>query len=288
MESPKVFVIVLNYNGKDVLKRCLQSTYRTDYPNFEVVVIDNDSKDGSFEEAKGLFPRAHFIKNAENLGFAAGNNIGIRFALEKGADYVWMLNNDTKVEKETLSQLVAEGESRPKAGILSPLILHSRTKNIWFGGGKIDWWTMKTVHVPPQSLYSAFATEYVCGCAMLVKKEVFRQAGLLDEHFFLYYEDADFSIRTRRCGFELHVVPKAHVFHDEASSENPEKVYWLVVSGLQFFRRHTPVFMKPWSFLYLQARKLKNWRDIASGRHPSALEVRRAYRSYADFSRSEK
>jgi GT2 family glycosyltransferase len=288
MESPKVFVLILNYNGKDTLTRCLQSVYQTDYPNFEVAVVDNDSKDGSLEEAKNLFPRAHFIKNSANLGFAAGNNIGIRFALEKMADYVWVLNNDTKIEKDTLSQLVSEGENSPKIGILSPLILHSKTKNIWFGGGKIHWLSMKTTHVPPQSLYNAAASDYICGCAMLVKKDVFRKAGLFDEHFFLYYEDADLSVRARKAGFELRILPKAHVFHDEASAANPDKVYWLVVSGLQFFRKHTPWYLKPWTALYLLARKTKNRYDILLRKNPLAPEVRRAYLNYQAVSQGGK
>lgn len=280
MDSPKVFVLILNYNGKDTLPRCLQSVYRMNYPDFEVVVIDNDSKDGSIEEAKHLYPRAHFIKNDTNLGFAAGNNVGIRFALEKGADYVWLVNNDAQVEKDTLSKLVAAGERQPKVGILSPLILHSDTKNIWFGKGVIDWTSMKTRHVSPPTLLHPFASEYICGCAMLVKKEVFKKIGLLDERYFLYYEDADFSVRATRAGFELSVIPEAHVLHQEASSANPEKTYWLVVSGLQFFFTAAPAHLKPWIFSYFQLRRLKNLFDLHFRPTTEAAEVARAYRDY--------
>lgn len=286
MSSPTVFILILNYNGKATLKRCLQSVYRSDYPSFEVVIIDNNSDDGSLEEAKQLFSRAHFIKNSANIGFAAGNNIGIRFALEKGADYVWVLNPDTHIEKDTLSQLVAETEHDASTGITSPLILHSKTKNIWFGGGKIQWLSMKAVHIPPASLYHPIASEYICGCAMLVKKEVFQKIGLFDERFFLYYEDADFSLRAKKAGFKLFIVPKVHVFHDEVSSNNPSKVYWLVISGLQFFQKHAPWYRKPWNFAYIQARKIKNRLDISRHKNPFADEVRRAYTSYASVSRS--
>src|SRR4030042_6977819 len=104
-EPPKVFIIVLNYDGKDTIKACLDSVYKSDYPDFEIVVVDNASGDGSFEFAKNYFSGAHFIKNEKNIGFAAGNNIAIRFALEKFADYVFLLNNDAPIGKDTLSKI---------------------------------------------------------------------------------------------------------------------------------------------------------------------------------------
>src|SRR4030042_2545873 len=106
-KPPKVFIIVLNYNGKDTIKTCLDSVYKSDYPDFEIVVVDNASGDGSFEMAKNYFSRAHFILNEKNIGFAAGNNIAIRFALEKFADYIFFLNNDAAIEKFTLQTPVA-------------------------------------------------------------------------------------------------------------------------------------------------------------------------------------
>jgi GT2 family glycosyltransferase len=118
---PKIFIIILNYNGKETIKKCLDSVFYSDYSNFEVVVVDNDSKDGSFELAKSLYSKFHFIKNTKNSGFSAGNNVGIRFALEKMADYVFLLNNDAVLEKNTLSKLV-EASEKETAGIFSPLI----------------------------------------------------------------------------------------------------------------------------------------------------------------------
>jgi GT2 family glycosyltransferase len=281
MTQPKVFILILNYNGKETLKQCLQSVYQLNYSDFEVVLIDNDSKDGSLEEVKYIYPRAHFIKNNVNLGFAAGNNVGIRFALEKGADYVWLVNNDAKVEKDSLAKLIDAGGQKPKSGILSPLIMHDKTKNIWFGKGVIDWVSMKTLHVSPPTLLQSFTSEYICGCAMLIKKEVFKKIGLLNEKYFLYYEDADFSIKATRAGFELWTIPTAHVLHSEASESNPEKTYWLVISGLQFFHENTPVHLKPWMTLYFLARRIKNYFDCASGKNLVAKEVARAYRDYS-------
>lgn len=277
---PKVFILILNYNGKETLLACLTSVYQLNYPNFEVVVLDNASKDGSIEEAKHLFPRAHFIMNDANFGYAAGNNIGIRFALEKGADFVWLVNNDAQVEKNTLSKLVDEVLRTPATGIVSPLIIHTVTKNIWFGKGIINWKKMRTQHISPPDLLQSFPSDYVCGCAMLIKKEVFAVIGLLNEEYFLYYEDADFCVRARKAGFDSVVVPTAHTLHAEASENNPDKTYWLVLSGLRFFEEHTPFMYRPWVAAYFVARRIKNSFDCAFGTNPVVQDVARAYRDY--------
>ena len=330
---PKVFIIILNYNGKNTLKECLTGAFQTDYPNFEVAVVDNNSQDGSFELAKNYFPKAHFIKNEKNLGFAAGNNIGIRFALERMADYVFLLNNDAVVSKNTLSELIkaAQSEELKSAGIFSPVIFKENTRKIWFAGGKINWLKMRAEHITRNAQrathnakratqnaqrktrnakritrnlqhkiwngdkinklqatdyklqttsYKLQATDYVTGCTMLIKKEVFKKIGLLDENFFLYYEDADFCRRAGKEGFRSAVVSSAGVKHYEKSEENKRaKTYWLVVSGVYFFRKNSPWFLKPWIFIYLAARKIKNKIDLALGKGGKlAKETARAYK----------
>jgi GT2 family glycosyltransferase len=278
---PKVFVIVLNYNGKDCLSQCLNSVYQSDYPNFEVIVVDNASTDGSFEEARQKFQSANLIRNNANLGFAAGNNIGIRYALEKFGDYVFLLNNDAILESETLSKLVAQAEKN-RLSISSPLIY--KNDKIWFEGGKILWLMMRAIHKKIKtSLNKPFATEYVTGCAMLINKKVFQAIGLFDEKFFLYYEDADFCTRAKRKGFDSYIIPSAKVIHREVSdSENPAKLYWLVLSGLIFFQKNTPWILRPFQHVYLAARKFKNKSKLKNKNDLSAIQVKKAY---TDFSK---
>lgn len=279
-KQPTVFIVVLNFNGKDTLNGCLSSLYQSDYPEFEVVVVDNDSKDGSFEQAKQFFSRAHFIKNDTNLGFAKGNDVGIRFALEKFADYVFILNNDAFVEKTTLSILIQTMKRNPNIGIASPLIFSANNK-IWFAGGKINWLKMKAFHLYEVPSVSPYATEYITGCSMLVKKEVFKKIGLFDERFFLYYEDADFSVRAKKAGFDLCIIPEAHLQHlEQSSNKNAAKLYWLVLSGLLFFHLNASFFQKIWLFFYLQIRKLKNTCDIVFRKKDAAKLVRKAYNEF--------
>ena len=281
LNQPKVFIVVLNYNGKAVIKKCLTSLFKLDYPNFEVVVVDNNSTDGSLEIAKGCFSRANFIKNAENLGYAAGNNIGVRFSLERMADYVLLLNNDTEVENDFLAKLVEVAESEEKIGIISPVILDGRTKEVWFSGGEILWNKMSSRHkqnIPAEDYYES---EFITGCSMLVKASVFREIGLVDEDYFLYWEDADFSLRAKNNGFRNVVVSSSWVYHFEESEKNPKnKIYWLVLSGLIFFKKHTPWQKKYWLKAYLAMRKAKNLWDMRFNPSEITLTVNKAY---ADF-----
>lgn len=277
---PKIFVVILNYNGKETIKSCLSSFFASDYPNRELVLIDNNSTDGSFELAKTLFSRAYFIKNNENFGFSAGNNIGIRFALEKMADYVMLLNNDASLEKSTLSILAKEAERKKGCGIIGPLIIKGDSEKIWFAGGKINWLRMKNTHItelPPKKEF--LETDYVCGCAMLIKKEVFRKIGLLDEKFFLYYEDADFCVRAKRQGFSSYIFPGARIRHFEKSEQNnPLKTYWLVISGAIFFKKNFQGAKRIWISFYLILRRIKNFIDAIFNLSPSSQEVGRAYK----------
>jgi GT2 family glycosyltransferase len=279
--QPSVFVLVLNFNGGEKLLSCLSSVFQSDFPRFEVVVVDNCSTDGSLDTARRNFSRAHFIKNSSNAGFAKGNNLGLRFALEKFADYVFVLNNDAVVEKNTISQLVQEADGKQAVGILSPLVLSADGKTVWFSGGKIDWVKMRAVHDDAAVPEHPYPTEYVCGCAMLVNKDVFKKIGLFDERFFLYYEDADFSLRAKKAGFSLLMVPSATVTHlEQSAGRGKSKTYWLVFSGLLFFRIHASSLQKTWLFFYLQLRKLKNISDLVFAKNESALQTRQAYRDF--------
>lgn len=279
---PKVFIIILNYNGKRTLMECLRSIFTSDYPNFEVVVVDNNSTDNSFEIAKAKYPRIHFFKNNQNIGFGPANNIGMRFAMEKMADFVFLLNNDAYLKPATLSELVKCAQNNPRAGIISPLIIHSATHSIWFSGGKIDWLRMKTLHTPYQPSKSQeliSTSEYISGCAMLIPQKVLQKTGFFDEIFFLYYEDADLSLRVKKAGFTLLILPQTILWHDEQSQFNPQKLYHLVLSGILFFRKHSPSHLRPWIFFYLWLRKIKNWIDLLKNKdNPEAQKIAAAYR----------
>jgi len=274
MKYPKVFVIILNYNGGDVLRKCLDDVYKENYTNKEVIVVDNNSTDGSFDEIKRIFPRFYIIRNSKNIGFAAGNNVAIKLALEKMADYILLLNNDAFLEKDTLEKMVDAAEKNKNCGIFSPVIYDDKNQ-IWFSGGKIEWFKMRAVHERDLK-----KTDFVTGCAMFIRKEVFKKIGLLDENFFLYYEDADFSYRAQKAGFGLKIVSEARVFHLEKSSINPDKIYHLVLSGIRFFRKNTHSFMRIYIEAYILFRKIKNWLDLK--KFPDDQEKKMVKKAYLD------
>lgn len=283
---PKVFIVILNYNGKGVTENCLRSLYKINYSNFEIVVVDNNSIDGSLEDLKQKFSKISFIKNEENIGFSGGNNIGIRFALERMADYVLLLNNDTEVAPGFLTKLVEVATSHLEIGIMSPVVMKQNSSQIWFSGGTIGWLTMKNKHWSEIREDLFYSSEFISGCAMFIKKDVFQSIGLLDEDLFIYYEDADFSLRAKKAGYSLAVVPQSRVLHFEKSEEKKaNKVYWLVLSGLIFFHKNSPWWLKSWHFIYIFLRRIKNYRDVKN--HPGEINLA-VQKAYQDFIRYAK
>lgn len=279
--SPKVFVILLNFNNMDVMNNCLKSLTAIDYPNFEIILVDNHSTDGSFEKAKEFFPHITYYQNNSNLGFSAGNNVGIKHALKNRADFVLLLNNDTIVEKDFLTKLVDIAQNEPAAGIVCPLIYGPDMKKVWFSRGKIDWIRMKTIHETRSFSGHSYDSKFISGCAMLIPTKVFEKTGLLDEDYFLYWEDADFCIKVRKAGFRTIVASNSKIYHFEISeSVNKSKLYWLVLSALIFFKKNTPWFWKPWIQIYTKMRKINNWRKRRKSNDEKVLAVHKAYKDF--------
>jgi GT2 family glycosyltransferase len=169
------------------------------------------------------------------------------------------------------------------AGLLSPTIYDSVTKKLWFGKGKIEYTRMRAVHVKPshgELSSGAFESEFLTGCALLMSRPLVEAIGYLDERFFLYYEDADFSLRAKEAGFSLVVVPEAKVWHAEQSNQSESKLYHLVLSGLLFFEKHGKGLWKPYFFVYGTIRRIKNRSDLLFGRKEAPL-VRLAYNNFS-------
>lgn len=276
----KIGIIILNYNGDRFLKRCLKSVFALGYSDREVFVVDNDSKDGSLSIAE-RFPDVRIIRNDRNLGFAGGMNVGIRAALQNGAEFLWLLNNDAVVSPNSLQYLVELLKKDPKVGAASPLIYFPNGK-VWFSGGDIDFFRMRTTHRRDIPKKDAFETEYLTGCALFLRRKALEEVGLLDERFFLYYEDADLSVRLKEKGWKLLVEPKSLVFHEEASTRNPEKIFHLVLSGLLFFEKHSKGLVRLWFRMYSFLRKRYNKATILffGTRRKEATRVSHAFEAY--------
>ncbi|MEA2113337.1 MAG: glycosyltransferase family 2 protein [Patescibacteria group bacterium] len=249
---PKVFIIILNWNNWTDTKECLKSLENNGYPNCEVVVVDN----GSDKKQKITNPKIKVIYNKENLGFSGGNNIGIKYALKNNADYVLLLNNDTIVNGDFLEKLVKAGESDAKIGFLGPKIYFAdATKEIWFAGGEINWLynkgTMRGYSEIDKGQYDSPEiqdTEYITGCCLLVKSKTIKKIGLMPDKYFLYYEDADWSLRAQTSGFRTVFVSSAQIQHKCSRSSiegSPSYIYYHSRNGLILAREYAPWFVLP-------------------------------------------
>ncbi|CAN5520243.1 MAG: glycosyltransferase family 2 protein [Acidimicrobiia bacterium] len=252
--TPFVTAIVVNHQHADDTLRCVHSLAQSDHRRLSVVVVDNGSDPDVVEELRaGLEPTTTLIRSEDNLGYAAGNNLGIRRALHLGSDFVWLVNPDVVVGPETLPSLVEAADERPAAGIIGSQILHggSYPARIWFNGGLIDWERGGSPsHRQSGDLFfegdqgPIVDVDYVTGASMLVRAAVFDTIGLLPEDYFLYFEETDFNVRANRAGWEIVVQPSSVLSHYKRSTgvlPEPYYVYYFVRNRLIFGSRHSSV-----------------------------------------------
>lgn len=231
----KISIIVLNYNGLADTLECLESISMLNKNGLkvEVVVVDNNSSDGSKKTLTKL-KNIHLISNSRNLGFSGGNNKGIEYALSIKSNLILLLNNDTILDKNLLLGLSKTAKS---FDIISPKIYfakgHEFHKNryktkeigkvIWYAGAKIDWNNILGSHIGVDEVdrgqyQKQHDTDFATGACMLIKKEVFEKIGLLDEKYFLYLEDMDFCVRAKKSNFKIGYDPIAFLWHKNAAS----------------------------------------------------------------------
>ncbi len=219
-----VYILILNWNGWQDTVECVESCWKLEYPNYKIVVVDNGSNDGSEDRLRERFKDTAIIQTGANLGFAGGNNIGIRYALDHGAEFVWLLNNDTVVDPAALNELVKVAESESSIGMVgSKIMKYSEPAVIDFAKGSIDYQTGTARHIgrgenDVGQYDNLTETDYITGCSLFVKKEVLAKVGLMPEEYFLYYEETDWCLRARRKGYKICCAPHSKVFHKVHSS----------------------------------------------------------------------
>lgn len=252
------FILILNYNaGKETLN-CLKLFNELDYLN-NIIVIDNGSQDNSVNIISNHYPKIKIIENKQNLGFAKGMNVGIKYALENNAKRILLLNNDTEFSKKAFEILLNTNED-----ITGPVLRYiDNGKTIFDLGGYINYWTGRAYHKEttkiPKNLFSN--PDYVSGAVMLVNKEVFKKVGLLDERFFLYYEDADFCIRARNKGFKIKLEQNSVFYHELGlTSGRLSKISLInnLRSNLLFINKNILWYRKPiaWTYWFLLVCKV--------------------------------
>ncbi|OWY23587.1 glycosyltransferase family 2 protein [Sphingobacteriales bacterium UPWRP_1] len=251
MKQPLVSVITVNYNQPALTCELLASVKKLQYSNYEVIVVDNGSRINPPDIIKQNYPEVQLICSNTNLGFAGGNNLGIRAAR---GEYLFLVNNDVELNPDVLDNLLPVFERHRNAGVVCPKIcyhLSAASKNgipliQYVGYTQVNPYTARNTTIgeyePDQGQYTNVAqTPYAHGAAMLISRAAIEKAGLMPEDYFLYYEELDWCEQIRRMGFSIWVEPKAAVYHKESMSvgkTNPLKTYFLTRNRILFMRRN--------------------------------------------------
>lgn len=216
---PKVFVLTLNWNGKKWLGDCLLSILAMDYPNFEVVVIDNGSKDGSVEFVRERFPGAYLILNGENLGYSLGFNRGLEYAYAQGADYFLIMNNDTVIDSHALSALVETALERERAGFVTGKVYFYDQPDVFQSVGKEEHpilWNGRHIGSGERDTGQYENVEeraFIDDVFVLVNRQLYEEVGGFDPQFFLSEEEYDWQARAKKKGWRFYYTPRAKLWH---------------------------------------------------------------------------
>ena len=267
-KTPSVSIIILTTNALAMTKEQLVDVAKLDVRSVDVecLVVDNGSHDGTERAIKNYkLPnmKYKFIQSGANLGFAGGNNIGIKDALRRGIDYIILMNNDLILPKDIIVKLVDYMEGSPDVGVASPKMYFAKGyefhkdkykesekgKVIWYAGGIIDRKNVYSVHrgvdeVDHGQYDETIETDFANGAVVVIRSEVFRKIGLLDSSFFLYWEDADFSERAKRAGFKVMYFPGTWMWHKVSASTggsgSPTNDYFLTRNRFYYAIRYSP------------------------------------------------
>ncbi|MCW3068924.1 MAG: glycosyltransferase [Solirubrobacterales bacterium] len=252
-ESHSWYAVVLSWNGREDTVRCLESLTHAAYGDLGIVCVDNGSMDGSQEEVRNRFPHVALIEAGTNLGYAGGNNLGLRHALAHGARWVALVNNDATVAEDVIEGFERAAGERPLAGILAGKVYFAdRPGRIWFAGQRVSELVgysgrPRGYGRPDSPRYSRIAsTGRAVGALMAISRPAIKAVGLLDEDLFAYVEDVDWALRVRRAGFEVVFAPGARAWHSVSAStggesESTTTLYYGVRNTLTVLERLRPL-----------------------------------------------
>ncbi|MFP4379847.1 MAG: glycosyltransferase family 2 protein [Candidatus Sumerlaeia bacterium] len=244
-KHPLVMAAVLNYNGEKDSIECIRSIQSCNYPHLKILIIDNGSRPDSVAALRTAFPQMECVETHKNLGYAGGNNVAMRIALEREIPYCLILNNDTTIAPDMIGRLVDTAQEDDALAVIGPQVYrYEEPETLFYPGWKIDWEKWLFHRVPaPENPPAVFDVDYVQGCGVLFRTAFLRGHGLFDEDFFLYCEDADICVRAQRSGFRTVEIPAAKMWHKGYASsgkDSPLKTYYGLRNRLLFIRKHAP------------------------------------------------
>ncbi len=263
--DPSVAIILVNWNGFDFSVACLESLRKVDFPDFKVILVDNASKNQEGERLKIQFPEIELIQSESNLGFAGGNNLGMKKALFDGYTHVLLLNNDTEVAPDFLGKMLLKLNSNSNVALVQPMILfHHRPDQIWSAGGKWNSFLGRAITLGDRKLKANYLIkseflDWATGCCMLIKREALVEVGLLNDSYFTYFEDVDWSLRFVEQGYQISFAAEAEIYHHAGASSkskhsegtlSPKVFYYHVRNQLFLIRSHVGPSSKAFAYGY--------------------------------------
>lgn len=289
--NKKIAVILVNFNTFSDTKECVESLRKcTDTTNMEIIVVDNASTKRNREIENYLNQFTTYIQLEKNEGFSAGNNCGIQWAMERNFDYVLLLNNDTVVEKDFLENLLTEAEKKENLGAaIGKIYYFGEKETLWYAGGSVNYNIGKVIQRGFQEKdhgqYDREETvHFVTGCMMLIPISVIKKIGLLEERFFLYAEDLEYSLRLDKYGYKMYYIPNSIIYHKVGASSGRENIslntqYYMVRNTLQSFFMYQNILQRGMSFVYQTLRYIKY---VLEGRYSKKAVTK----AYCDFLRN--
>ena len=264
---PLVINVILNTNRREDTLECLESLMASTYANQRTIVLDNHSSDGSAAAIEANFPDVQIILIEDNLGYAGNNNVGIESALKQGADWVFVLNEDTILDPECTAELIAIGENRPDVGIVGPMVYHHDEPNyIQSAGGLVDD-HLRGRHLAQNEqdhgqYKQPHAVDWITGCGILVRREAINQVGFIDERFFYYVEEEEWCLRVKKAGWGIVHVPRAKLWHKGVQRNyqpKPSVTYYATRNQLLLLSKHNTklkTWLVAWGYII---RNLTSW-----------------------------
>lgn len=243
-----VCVVIAAWNQIDKTLACLETVAAQQYPDCALVLVDNGSEQSFQEILAHEYPQVKVLTNSRNLGFAGGYNTGLSYGLSQGYELFFLLNNDTLLAPDCLRRLVEGIDSEPDIGLVTAKIYYaSDRRRIWTVGNLLRPWLLEVRNggekeVDQGQWDQVRPIDFAPFCGVLLKRNLLERVGLLDEDYFLYYEDMDYCRRARQAGFELRLVPSAKIWHAVSTSsggrDSPVERYWMAQSSGRYFRKH--------------------------------------------------
>lgn len=282
MSYPLICAVTLNWNRPQDTLACVESLFSQTYPNLTVLVVDNGSSDDSIAQIGRYSPQLELIANSTNLGFAGGINVGLQRALEMGAAFVLIVNNDTLLAADMVEKLWQVTQA--SQAVTAPIIYYAEEpQRVWSLGAQLQPWTLETVgsargKIDEGQWTAVLPCDFVPGCAMFFPRDALESVGLFDERFFMYYEDSDLCLRLRQEGWSILSVTGAKMWHKVAvssgGSDSVNERYWMARSSVLFFSKHARLWQWPVILFWRTGSALRTtWRLWRQNRR----EALRAY-----------